>query len=98
MGTKKYQIEIPSEFYKKYVAKFDTEKDAIDYLELCIDTIARSHRTLIRKHKEKQLETIKVDLHIHDFLSDIFDQYCALKRITPRHIAMKTMDKTIRKK
>lgn len=98
MSVRKYQIEIPSEFYKRYISKFESEKSATDYLELSFDTIARSHRTLLRKHKHKELETKIIDIHIHEFLCEIFEQYCTLKKVTPRHIAVKIMNKIIIKK
>ena len=68
---KKLIVPIDKEKYDKLCSKFDSERQALDYIELRLDSFLRSQRRTMHE----KLEKIHAEINIIDPLVPILNQY-----------------------
>jgi hypothetical protein len=68
---KKLIVPIDKEKYDKLCSKFDDERQALDYIELRLDSFLRSQRRIMHE----KLEKIHAEINIIDPLMPILEKY-----------------------
>ena len=77
---KTIKLEIPREDFEKFTTFFNGEKEAIDYIELKVDTLLRKDRYAIRPQSPKDKK--EIEIYILDYLYPIVPLYEAREGIS----------------
>ena len=88
-SIKKISVQIEKEKYEYFLSFFETEQDAINYLELNIDNISR-------KHYKKKEDVVTLELNLLAALEPKLDSFLAKKNITLKILVNKLIKKAIR--
>lgn len=88
-SIKKISVQIEKEKYEYFLSFFETEQDAINYLELNIDNISR-------KHYKKKEDVVTLELNLLAALEPKLDSFLAKKNITLKILVNKLIKKVIR--
>lgn len=77
---KTIKLKLPREQFEKFTTFFEGEKEAIDYIELKVDSLLRKDRYDIRPQKTKDYK--EIEIYILDYLYPIVPLYEAREGIT----------------
>lgn len=89
-NVRKIKVQIDQDKYNFFVSQFDSETDALNYLEVSIDKIARKH------YKQKDnLKTIELNMLIP--LIDGMHKYLLRNNITISQLVNNLINKAINK-
>lgn len=90
MSIIKKKAVIDKDKYDYFVSHFETEQDALNYLELNIDTISR-------KYYKKKQNKVTIDLNLLEILEPKLENFLNEKNISLNSLVNKLISKAIRK-
>jgi len=89
-NVRKIKVQIDKDKYDYFVSHFETEADALDYLEVSLDRMAR------KNYKQKSnLKTLELNMLIP--LIDGMHKYLLRENITISQLVNKLVNKVIKK-
>lgn len=89
MSIIKKKATIDKDKYEYFVSFFETEQDALNYLEINIDTISR-------KYYKKKENKITVELNLLEVLNPKLENFLIERNITINSLINKLIDKVIK--
>lgn len=90
MSIIKKKAVIDKDKYQYFLEHFETEQDALNYLEINIDNLSR-------KYYKKKENKIEIELNLLEVLDSRLENYLIEKNITLNSLVNKLITKAIRK-
>lgn len=90
-NIRKIKVQVDSDKYDYFVSQFESETDALNFLEVSLDNIARKHY-----RKKENIKTIELNILIP--LIDGMHKYLIRNNITISQLINKLINKTITRK
>jgi len=92
MQTKEFKIKIPRQSYNKLIQRFGSEEQAIDRLELHIDSLLRAQRSLHKLIDEPVVEH-EITINVYKPLAPLLVDYSADNGKTLSETLIEIIDK-----
>jgi hypothetical protein len=89
MSIIKKKVSLDKDKYQYFLSFFETEQDALNFLEVNIDTISR-------KYYKKKENKITIELNLLEILDPKLDRFLNERNITINSLINKLIDKVIK--